>query len=84
MTLTGFSNTLGVLFAYSVAPFVSYGVVNWISLALCGLYLVLVFFFVTETAVYQVMKGKIMNIIIFELKTSLVALYTFFLMGEKL
>ncbi|KAJ8715696.1 hypothetical protein PYW07_010178 [Mythimna separata] len=58
LTLTGLSNTLGVLFAYSVGPFVPYSFISWIGAALCALYLVTVFLFVTETAVYQVMKGR--------------------------
>ncbi|KAJ8715695.1 hypothetical protein PYW07_010177 [Mythimna separata] len=58
LTLTGLSNTIGILFAYSVGPFVPYSAINWIGAAINGLYLVTVFLFVTETAVYQVMKGR--------------------------
>ncbi|KAJ8709792.1 hypothetical protein PYW08_009796 [Mythimna loreyi] len=58
LTLTGLSNVIGILFAYSVGPFVPYSMISWIGATLNAVYLILVFFFVTETAVYQVMKGK--------------------------
>ena len=49
---------MGTLLVYSVGPFVSYAAVCWLGAAICGLYIVLVLTFVTETAVYQVMKGN--------------------------
>ncbi|KAJ8709793.1 hypothetical protein PYW08_009797 [Mythimna loreyi] len=58
LTLTGLSNTMGVLLAYSVGPFVSFSLISWIGAAMTALYLVAVFLFVTETAVFQVMKGR--------------------------
>ncbi|XP_049705195.2 facilitated trehalose transporter Tret1 [Helicoverpa armigera] len=58
LTLTGFSNTFGILIVYSIAPFVSYAWTNWISAMLCVLYLAGIFFIVPETATYQVMAGN--------------------------
>ncbi|KAJ8709794.1 hypothetical protein PYW08_009798 [Mythimna loreyi] len=58
LSLTGFFHTLGTLVAYSIGPFLPYASVCWFGVALNGLYIVAVVLFVSETAVYLVMKDK--------------------------
>lgn len=59
LTLTGFSSTMGTLIAYVVGPYVSYAALGWLAVAIGSVFLVTLFFFVPETAVYFVMAGKI-------------------------
>ncbi|KAF9797489.1 hypothetical protein SFRURICE_008737 [Spodoptera frugiperda] len=58
LTLTGFSSTMGTLIAYVVGPYVSYAALGWLAVAIGSVFLVTLFFFVPETAVYFVMAGK--------------------------
>lgn len=50
---------MGTLIAYVVGPYVSYAALGWLAVAIGSVFLVTLFFFVPETAVYFVMAGKI-------------------------
>ncbi|KAJ8709791.1 hypothetical protein PYW08_009795 [Mythimna loreyi] len=58
LTLTGLWTTSGILFAYVVGPFVPYSVISWIGAVLTVVYLIGLLFYVPETAVFQVIKGR--------------------------
>ncbi|KAJ8709797.1 hypothetical protein PYW08_009801 [Mythimna loreyi] len=58
LTLTGFATTLGTLLVYSAGPYISYATLNWMAAILCVIFVVTLFLFVPESAVFLVMKGK--------------------------